>query len=184
VRSIAATLVGLLGLAVFGALLLDDPDQSGSRTTKGEAGLPAPATVTAGGLASPSSATSSSTTVTSATPSATGSASGSSSVTPATAVTPATPVTGPRIETSESFYFGEAFETILIPGTYVGAAGPARLRVQLRQPDGWEWFPLPVVTQPSGDFRAFVEMDAGSYRLRLLDPESGVKSRVLTVLVV
>jgi hypothetical protein len=103
VRSIAATLVGLLGLAVFGALLLDDPDQSGSRTTKGDAGLPTPATVTAGGLASPSSATSSSTTVTSATPSATGSASGSSSVTPATAVTPATPVTGPRIETSESF---------------------------------------------------------------------------------
>jgi hypothetical protein len=95
-----------------------------------------------------------------------------------------TPVTEPRIETSESFYFGEPFETILIPGTYVGVAGPARLRVQLRQPGGWAWFPLPVVTQPSGEFRAFVEMDAGSYRVRLFDPESGVRSRVLTVLVV
>ena len=178
-RTLAATVVGLLGLALFGALLLNDPDQSGSRTTKGDGQLPAATTisVTASGPASPTAATSGPTTVPSPmpTPSATGSASASASM---------TPVTEPRIETSESFYFGEPFETILIPGTYVGVAGPARLRVQLRQPGGWAWFPLPVVTQPSGEFRAFVEMDAGSYRVRLFDPESGVRSRVLTVLVV
>ena len=182
-KTVAATLVGLLGLAVFGALLLDDPDQSGSRATTGDGELPAPttapttATAPASGPASSTSAAGSPTTVTS--PTKTASATGSASASPSV-----TPVTEPRIETSDSFYFGEPFETILIPGTYVGVAGPARLRVQLRQPDGWAWFPLPVFTRPSGEFRAFVEMAAGSYRVRLFDPVSGVKSRVLTVLVV
>ena len=54
----------------------------------------------------------------------------------------------------------------------------------MRRAAGWTWFPLPVVTQPSGEFRAYVELGAGQYRLRLVDPETGVKSQVLTLLVV
>jgi hypothetical protein len=102
----------------------------------------------------------------------------------ATATATAASASEPRIDTSDLFYFGEPFETILIPGTYAGVDGPARLRLQMRRAAGWTWFPLPVVTQPSGEFRAYVELGAGEYRLRLVDPETGVESQVLTILVV
>ena len=169
-KTLVASLVGLFGLVLLGALLLDDPNDS-STPTGGDA--ESTVTDTAGTRSSPTSAattpsTSASTTATTPTPtpSATGSAS------------------EPRIDTSDLFYFGEPFETIQIPGTYVGVDGPERLRLQIRQAAGWTWFPLPVFTQPSGEFRAFVELGAGQYRLRLIDPETGVMSQVLTVLVV
>ena len=60
--------------------------------------------------------------------------------------------------------------------------GPTTLRVQLLQPDGWQSFPLPTVTRESGYFRAHVELGAGRYRLRLVDPATGITSRTLTLL--
>ena len=170
-KTLVASLVGLFGLVLLGALLLDDPNDS-STPTGGDA--ESTVTDTAGTRSSPTSA--------STTPST------SASTTATTSPTPTPSATGsasePRIDTSDLFYFGEPFETIQIPGTYVGVDGPERLRLQIRQAAGWTWFPLPVFTQPSGEFRAFVELGAGQYRLRLIDPETGVKSQVLTVLVV
>ena len=172
-KTLVASLVGLFGLVLLGALLLDDPNDS-STPTGGDA--ESTVTDTAGTRSSPTSAATSSFDQRldhctdhvdlADPPSATGSAS------------------EPRIDTSDLFYFGEPFETIQIPGTYVGVDGPERLRLQIRRAAGWTWFPLPVFTQPSGEFRAFVELGAGQYRLRLVDPETGVKSQVLTVLVV
>ena len=88
----------------------------------------------------------------------------------------------PRITTSASLYFGRPFETIEIPGTYDGVTGPATLRLQVKRRRTWTDFPLPVVTQESGVFRAYVEMGAGQYDLRLVDPSTGAASAVLTLL--
>jgi hypothetical protein len=56
------------------------------------------------------------------------------------------------------------------------------LRVQVREAGGWTSFPLPVVTRPSGEFDAYVEMGAGQYQLRILDPATGTTSEVLILL--
>ncbi len=97
--------------------------------------------------------------------------------------TPSAPApTGPAIETTSELYFGRPYETIPIPGRYHGVQHPTRLRVQLLQPDGWQSFPLPTVTRESGHFRAHVELGAGEYRLRLVDPATGTTSLTLTLL--
>jgi hypothetical protein len=118
------------------------------------------------------------------------------SIPPARPVTPATspsasPAAGAssaagspgRIRTASSSYFGRPFETIQISGRYRGVDGSRRLRLQVRRPNGWSRMPLPVVTRPSGAFKAYVELDFGRHRLRLVDPRSGSSSRILTVLV-
>jgi hypothetical protein len=89
---------------------------------------------------------------------------------------------GRGIQTTSSFYFGRPFETIHIEGRYRGVHGGTELRVQLRQGNRWTQFPLPVVTQRSGKFRAYVELGEGQYRLRIVDPDRGRASRVLTLL--
>ena len=99
---------------------------------------------------------------------------------PSTATAP--PTSGTRIVTTSSFYFGRPFETIHIEGRYRGVHGARELRVQLRHANGWTQFPLPVVTKPSGRFRAYVELGQGQHRLRIVDPDRGETSRVLTVL--
>jgi hypothetical protein len=88
-----------------------------------------------------------------------------------------------RIETTASSYFGRPFETIQIGGRYLGVHSPRRLHVELRQGQGWTQFPLPTVTEPSGRFRAYVELGLGEYRLRLVDLDQHRVSRVVTVLV-
>jgi hypothetical protein len=89
-----------------------------------------------------------------------------------------------RIETTSSTYFGRPFETIQIQGRYRGVPRPTRLRVQIQQPSGWTQYPLPAVTQPSGQFRAFVELGGPKrYRLRIVDPTSHHASAVVTLLV-
>jgi len=88
---------------------------------------------------------------------------------------------GPRIETASSWYFGRPFETIHIDGRYHGVGASTELRVQLQQANGWRQFPLPVVTDGSGRFRAFVELGQGQYRLRLVDPAGGRASPVVTL---
>ncbi len=105
--------------------------------------------------------------------------------TPSAASTPTASTTTtppPRIVTTEQLYFGRPYETITIEGTYQGAATATTLRVQLRRPGGWTDFPLPVVTDEAGGFRAYVELGRGQYRLRIVDPATGLSSRVLKLL--
>ncbi|HEX5532825.1 MAG TPA: hypothetical protein VFX33_03695 [Actinomycetales bacterium] len=118
------------------------------------------------------------------------SASAHSSTSPTTAASGENPVraenaagSGSRIETTASSYFGRPFETIQIGGRYLGVHSPRRLHVELRQRQGWTQFPLPTVTEPSGRFRAYVELGLGVYRLRLVDRDQHRASRVVTVLV-
>ena len=101
-----------------------------------------------------------------------------SSASPATP----SPASAPRIETAELVFFGRPHETIAIPGTYHGVTAAATLRIQLRVPGGWKDFPLPVVTQETGSFQAYVELGRGEYRLRLVDPATGTTSKDLTLL--
>ena len=94
----------------------------------------------------------------------------------------ASPASATRIETTERVFFGRPHETIAIPGTYHGVTAAATLRLQLRVPGGWKDFPLPVVTQETGSFQAYVELGRGEYRLRLVDPATGTTSKDLTLL--
>jgi hypothetical protein len=179
-KTLIASLIGLFGLLLLATMVLEDPNDSGSTATEAEREPTATATVSPTSPTSPTSQTSPT--------SPTSPTSTTSTTTPTSPTATATPTetaaSEPRIETSDLFYFGEPYETIQIPGTYSGVDGPARLRLQMRRAAGWTWFPLPVVTQPSGEFRAYVELGAGQYRLRLVDPETGVESHVLTILVV
>jgi hypothetical protein len=87
-----------------------------------------------------------------------------------------------RIETTSLTYFGRPFETVQIPGRYRGVSGSTRLRVQVEEPGGWTPYPLPIITQPSGQFRAFIELgEAGRYRLRIVDPARHRASQVVTL---
>ena len=174
-KTLVASLVGLFGLVLLATLVLDDPNDSVDR----DRGRPRAHRHGDRKHRQPSSPTSSA----DQHPSDQHDQHDQPDDAGLTTAT-ATAASEPRIDTSDLFYFGEPFETIQIPGTYVGVDGPARLRLQMRRAAGWTWFPLPVVTQPSGEFRAYVELGAGQYRLRLVDPETGVRSQVLTLLVV
>jgi hypothetical protein len=81
-----------------------------------------------------------------------------------------------RLQLQDTSYSGEAFEAVPIKGTYVGADAGITLRVQRRQDGEWVSFPVPAVTNDDGSFRAFVQLGAGRYRLRITDPESDVVS--------
>jgi hypothetical protein len=73
------------------------------------------------------------------------------------------------------------FQTVRIQGTYRGGAGTF-LRVQRWEGDKWLAFPLPTKTDQSGRFTAYVELgQPGRYRLRVLDPESGVTSKTFVL---
>jgi serine/threonine protein kinase len=68
------------------------------------------------------------------------------------------------------------FQTVLIHGTYSGAADTL-LRVQLWEGGKWLALPLPAKTNQTGQFTAYVELgQPGRYQLRVLDPDSGVTS--------
>lgn len=87
------------------------------------------------------------------------------------------------IRTTETFYFGQPFETIRISGTYHGIERPRRLRLQVLDQGGWQTYPLPVLTSDSGRFSAYIELALGRYRVRLVDPATGESSKAVTVLV-
>jgi hypothetical protein len=75
------------------------------------------------------------------------------------------------------------FETVRIQGTYRGE-GDTFLRVQRREGGRWLDFPLPTKTDPSGRFTAFIELgQPGRYRLRVLDPDSGVASKTFVLVI-
>jgi hypothetical protein len=73
------------------------------------------------------------------------------------------------------------FQTVRIQGTYRGGAGTF-LSVQRWEGGRWLAFPLPTKTDQSGRFTAYVELgQPGRYRLRVLDPESGVTSKTFVL---
>jgi hypothetical protein len=87
--------------------------------------------------------------------------------------------TGPAqvIQLKDSADSAKPFQTVLIQGTYRGAADTL-LRVQLWEGGKWLVLPLPAKTDQSGQFTAYVELgQPGRYQLRVLDPGTGVTSQ-------
>jgi hypothetical protein len=68
------------------------------------------------------------------------------------------------------------FQAVAISGTH--RAGPSTLlQVQRREQGRWVSFPLPTMTDRSGQFSTYVELsEPGLYWLRVLDPGSGATS--------
>ncbi len=80
------------------------------------------------------------------------------------------------IELKDSSGFAKPFQTVQIKGTYRGGADTF-LRIQRWEEGRWVAFPVPAKTDQSGEFTAYAELGRpGRYQLRLLDPDSGVKS--------
>jgi hypothetical protein len=74
-------------------------------------------------------------------------------------------------------------EAVPIQGTYRGGAG-SFVRVQRWEGGKWVPFPLPVKTDQSGQFITQAEFgQPGRYRLRVLDPDSGVTSKPFVVVI-
>ena len=75
------------------------------------------------------------------------------------------------------------FQTVPIQGTYRGG-GDTFLRVQRWEGGKWLDFPLPTKTDESGRFTTYVELgQPGRYPLRVLDPDSGVTSKILVLVI-
>jgi hypothetical protein len=75
------------------------------------------------------------------------------------------------------------FEAVRIQGTYHGGADTF-LRVQRWEGGKWLDFPLPTKTDQSGRFTTQAEFgQPGSYRLRVLDPDSDVTSETFVVVI-
>jgi hypothetical protein len=75
------------------------------------------------------------------------------------------------------------FQTVRIQGTYRGG-GDTFLRVQRWEGGKWLDFPLPTKTNESGRFTAYVELgQPGRYPLHVLDPDSGVTSKILVLVI-
>ena len=87
------------------------------------------------------------------------------------------------IQLENSADSAKPFQTVQIQGTYRGGAD-ASLRVQRWEGGQWLAFPLPTKTDQSGQFTAYVELgEPGRYRLRVLDPDSGVTSNPSVVVI-
>jgi hypothetical protein len=75
------------------------------------------------------------------------------------------------------------FQPVRVQGTYEGGA-ETYLRVQRLEGGFWLDFPLPSMTDQSGRFTTYVELGKpGSYRLRVLDPSSGVTSKPFVLVI-
>jgi hypothetical protein len=89
----------------------------------------------------------------------------------------------PTIQLEDLADSARPFEAVRIQGTYRGGAGTF-LRVQRWEGDRWLDFPLPTKTDPSGQFITQAEFaQPGHYRLRVLDPDSGVTSKPFVVVI-
>ena len=75
------------------------------------------------------------------------------------------------------------FEAVHIQGTYRGGSGTF-LRVQRWEGGKWLDFPIPTMTDHSGRFITQAEFgQPGGYRLRVVDPDSGVTSKPFVVVI-
>ena len=94
---------------------------------------------------------------------------------PATITSSATPgppssSAGRVIQLEDPADAAKPFQTVEIQGTYRGGADTS-LRVQRWEGGQWLDFPLPTVTDQSGQFTAYVELgEPGRYRLRAAGP--------------
>lgn len=89
----------------------------------------------------------------------------------------------PTIQLEDLPVSARPFQTVRIHGTYHGGAGTL-LRVQRWEGGKWLAFPLPTKTDQSGQFTTHVELgQPGPYRLRVLDPNSGVTSEVFVLVI-
>jgi hypothetical protein len=80
------------------------------------------------------------------------------------------------IQLEDSTVSAKPFQAVRIQGTYHGGADTF-LWVQRWEGGTWVAFPVPTKTDQSGQFTAYVELgQPGRYRLRVLDPETGLKS--------
>jgi len=89
----------------------------------------------------------------------------------------------PTIQLDDLAESARPFQTVRIEGTY--RRGPARF-LQVHRGEGGEWlaFPLSTKTDKFGQFTAFVELgQPGRYRLRVVDPESGVTSETFVLVI-
>jgi hypothetical protein len=90
---------------------------------------------------------------------------------------------GKIIQLADVLDSARSFQTVRIQGMYRGGADTF-LRVQRWEGGQWLAFPLPTKTDQSGRFTAYVELgQPGRYRLRVLDPESGVKSKPFVLVI-
>jgi hypothetical protein len=84
---------------------------------------------------------------------------------------------GEAIQLTVSAVSAKPFQAVGIEGTYHGGAD-VFLWVQRWEAGKWVAFPVPTKTDQSGQFTAYVELgQPGRYRLRVLDPDSGVQSK-------
>jgi hypothetical protein len=75
------------------------------------------------------------------------------------------------------------FQPVRIQGTYHGGADTF-LRVQRLEGGEWVDFPIPTKTDQSGKFTTYVALERpGRYRLRVLDPNSGVTSKTFVLMI-
>ena len=90
---------------------------------------------------------------------------------------------GETIQLKDVVDSARPFKTVRIQGRYRGGADTF-LRVQRWEGGKWLAFPLPTKTDRSGRFTAYVEFgQPGRYRLRVLDPDSGVKSKPFVLVI-
>jgi hypothetical protein len=96
------------------------------------------------------------------------------------------PITGGEespIQLADLTDSARSLETVRIQGTYRGGEDTF-LRVQRKEGGKWVDFPLPTKTNRSGQFTAYVEFgQPGRYQLRVLDPDSGVRSMTFVLLI-
>jgi hypothetical protein len=90
---------------------------------------------------------------------------------------------GEAIQVKDVVASARPFETVRIRGSYRDGANTL-LRVQRWEDGKWLAFPLPTKTDKSGQFTAYVELgQPGHYRLRLLDPSTGVTSKPFVLVI-
>jgi hypothetical protein len=84
---------------------------------------------------------------------------------------------GEAIELEDLADSAMPFQPVRIRGTYRGGADTF-LRVQRWEGGRWLDFPIPAKTNQSGEFTTYVELgQPGRYRLRVVEPNSGVTSK-------
>jgi hypothetical protein len=104
-------------------------------------------------------------------------------VTTTPTATPTKQTSEPTIQLEDLADSARPFQTVRIEGTY--RSGPDRfLQVQRWEGGKWLAFPVPTKTDKSGKFTAYVELEQpGRYRLRVLDPGSGLTSKSFAVVI-
>ena len=89
----------------------------------------------------------------------------------------------PTIQLEDLPDSAKPFEAVRIQGTYRGGTGTF-LRVQRWHGGQWLDFPLPTKIDQAGQFITQAEFgQPGRYRLRVLDPDSGVTSKPFVVVI-